>query len=85
MGRHRDPMQIMHMPERAKALCEILAPFFVEFWGTFFLVTSIGLNSLNGNPQAALGIGFTLVVIVFAGGHLSGKLRALASLLPSIL
>jgi aquaporin Z len=53
----------------------VLAPLTVEFIGTFFLVASIGFNSLNNVPAAYLapfGIGFTLVVVVFAGGHISG-------------
>jgi glycerol uptake facilitator-like aquaporin len=61
-------------------VANVLAPLTVEFIGTFFLVVSIGLNSLNlPATLAPLGIGFTLVVVVFAGGHISGKVAPLPS------
>lgn len=47
--------------------------YLVEFIGTFFLVFTIG-NSVVG-PQAALpplAIGAVLMVMVYAGGHISG-------------
>src|SRR5204862_1411428 len=40
--------------------------YITEFIGTFFLVLTIGLT---GNP---LAIGAVLMVMVFAGGHISG-------------
>jgi aquaporin Z len=45
-----------------------------EFIGTFFLVLVIGCTVLAGNPGiiAPLAIGSTLMVMVFAGGHVSG-------------
>jgi aquaporin Z len=43
-----------------------------ELIGTFFLVLSIGLT-VNGNEALApIAIGFTLMVMVYAGGRLSG-------------
>lgn len=43
-----------------------------EFIGTFFLVfTVIGAVS-SGNPLAAVGIGAVLMVMIYAGGHISG-------------
>jgi len=40
--------------------------YLMEFIGTFFLVLGIGLS---GNPAA---IGLTLMVMIYAGGHISG-------------
>ena len=40
--------------------------YLIEFIGTFFLVTTIGLT---GNP---LAIGVMLTVLVYMGGHISG-------------
>ncbi len=40
--------------------------YITEFIGTFFLVLTIGLT---GNPIA---IGAALMVMVYAGGHISG-------------
>jgi aquaporin Z len=45
-----------------------------EFIGTFFLVLTIGCTVI-GNPAGVippLAIGFALMVMVFAGGHISG-------------
>jgi aquaporin Z len=47
----------------------------VEFIGTFFLVLTIGCMVLppNANPLAGpLAIGSALMVMVYAGGHISG-------------
>lgn len=43
-----------------------------EFIGTFFLVFTIGGAVASGNPQAPVAIGAVLMVMVFAGGHISG-------------
>jgi aquaporin Z len=47
----------------------------VEFIGTFFLVFAVG-QTVKGpdgaGPLAALAIGTTLMVMVYAGGHFSG-------------
>jgi aquaporin Z len=43
--------------------------YLVEFIGTFFLVFVVGLAS---GPLAPLAIGATLMVMIFAGGHISG-------------
>jgi aquaporin Z len=45
--------------------------YLTEFIGTFFLVLSIGLSGAAG-PLAPLAIGFTLMVVVYMGGHVSG-------------
>jgi aquaporin Z len=47
----------------------------VEFIGTFFLVYTVGMatNSKTGaGALAPLAIGAVLMVMVFAGGHISG-------------
>lgn len=44
----------------------------VEFVGTFFLVSTIVFTVASGNGLAALAIGFSLMVIVYAGGPVSG-------------
>ena len=44
----------------------------VEFIGTFFLVFTVGLAVANAGDLAPLAIGSALMVMVFAGGHVSG-------------
>jgi aquaporin Z len=44
----------------------------VEFIGTFFLVFTIGMAVANAGDLAPLAIGAVLMVLVFAGGHVSG-------------
>lgn len=48
--------------------------FLSEFIGTFFLVLTIGLTVIPGNAGviAPLAIGSVLMVLVYAGGHISG-------------
>ena len=48
--------------------------YLVEFIGTFFLVLVIGLTSINPGAGviAPLAIGAVLMVMIYAGGHLSG-------------
>ena len=48
--------------------------YIVEFIGTFFLVTCIGLVVIDGpvGNLAPLAIGSMLMVMVYAGGHISG-------------
>ncbi len=48
--------------------------YIVEFIGTFFLVLTIGLTVIPGSAGAIppLAIGGVLMVMVFAGGHISG-------------
>jgi aquaporin Z len=51
-----------------------LNKYIVELIGTFFLVLTIGCTVIgNGaGPFAPLAIGAALMVMVFAGGHISG-------------
>lgn len=44
----------------------------VEFIGTFFLVLTVGLAVTYAGDLAPLAIGSALMVMVFAGGHVSG-------------
>ncbi|MEU9602442.1 aquaporin [Streptomyces sp. NPDC048109] len=44
----------------------------VEFVGTFFLVLTVGTAVLSEAPLAPLAIGAILMVMVYAGGHVSG-------------
>ena len=44
----------------------------VEAIGTFFLVFTVGAAVASGSPSAPLAIGAVLMVMVYAGGHLSG-------------
>ncbi len=47
--------------------------YITEFIGTFFLVLTIGLAVLGGaGTMAPVAIGAVLMVMVYAGGHLSG-------------
>src|SRR3981081_4679094 len=47
--------------------------YITEFIGTFFLVLTVGLTVIGGKGDfAPLAIGATLMVMIFAGGHISG-------------
>ncbi len=48
--------------------------YIVEFIGTFFLVLVVGMTVINpgAGPFAPLAIGSTLMVMVYAGGAISG-------------
>jgi aquaporin Z len=44
----------------------------VEFIGTFFLMFTVGLAVARAGTLAPLAIGSALMIMVFAGGHISG-------------
>src|ERR1700752_3322819 len=48
--------------------------YLAEFIGTFFLVLTIGCTVMGhgAGPLAPLAIGSALMVMIFAGGHISG-------------
>lgn len=49
--------------------------YITEFIGTFFFVLTIGCSVIIGGPEAVLAplaIGSALMVMVYAGGHISG-------------
>ena len=43
-----------------------------EFIGTFGLVLTVGCTGLSGAELAPIAIGASLMVLVYAGGHVSG-------------
>jgi aquaporin Z len=51
-----------------------MAKYVVEFIGTFFLVLTIGMTVINpgAGALAPLAIGSALMVMIYAGGHVSG-------------
>jgi aquaporin Z len=44
----------------------------VELIGTFFLVFTVGASVYSGSSLAPLAIGSALMVMIYAGGHISG-------------
>lgn len=48
--------------------------YLVEFIGTFFLVLTVGCTVIDkgAGPLAPIAIGAALMVMIFAGGHISG-------------
>ena len=48
------------------------AAYVTELIGTFFLVFTVGVSVLTGSPLAPVAIGAMLMVMVYAGGHISG-------------
>lgn len=46
--------------------------YIVEFIGTFFLVFTVGIAVRQGAEFAPFAIGSILMVMIFAGGHVSG-------------
>ena len=46
--------------------------YLTEFIGTFFLVLTVGLTVTQGSQFAPLAIGASLMIMVYAGGHVSG-------------
>ena len=46
--------------------------YIVEFIGTFFLVFTVGMAVRSGAALAPIAIGASLMVMIFAGGHISG-------------
>ena len=49
-----------------------MGKYLTEFIGTFFLVLTIGCTVGGKEPLAPLAIGSALMVMIFAGGHVSG-------------
>src|SRR5689334_21787777 len=46
--------------------------YVTEFIGTFGLVFTVGCAVMSGSSLAPLAIGASLMVLVYAGGHISG-------------
>ena len=53
-------------------LLPLMKKYLVEFIGTFFLVFTVGMAVRSGAALAPLAIGASLMVMIFAGGHVSG-------------
>ena len=53
---------------------ELLKKCLVEFIGAFFLIFTVGCTVFSGGEGVipAIAIGFVLMVMVYAGGHVSG-------------
>ena len=52
-----------------------MAKYIVEFIGTFFLVFTVGMTVIEpggAGEMAPLAIGSALMVMIYAGGHISG-------------
>ena len=49
-----------------------MGKYLAEFIGTFFLVLTIGCSVAGNHPLAPLAIGSALMVMIYAGGHVSG-------------
>ena len=52
-----------------------MAKYIVEFIGTFFLVFTVGMTVIapgDAGDMAPLAIGSVLMVMIYAGGHISG-------------
>src|SRR5688572_7010988 len=51
-----------------------MAKYLTEFIGTFFFVATIGFTVIapGAGDMAPLAIGAALMVMIFAGGHVSG-------------
>ena len=69
-----EPIQVLDGRE-ATDVVSVAPPgvkYVVEAIGTFFLVFTVGAAVGSASPLAPLGIGAVLMVMIYAGGHLSG-------------
>ena len=64
--------QIPVGPNPASLLAGSMNKFIVEFIGTFFLVQAVGYAALTKSALGAFAVGLMLMVMVYAGGHISG-------------
>jgi len=64
----------MDKVDRIISKIAVFKPQIVEFIGTFFLVLTVGLNSVipEDIAMAPLAIGSILMVMIYMGGHISG-------------
>lgn len=54
------------------SLCQAIAPFLAEFFGTMMLTLVIALSVAHSEVLAPLAIGAILMCVIFTYGHLSG-------------
>lgn len=59
-------------PPREAAFSAAIRKYVVEAVGTFFLVLTVGAAVYAAAPLAPLAIGAVLMVMIYAGGHISG-------------
>lgn len=57
---------------KVPAVADTTRKLVVELIGTFFLVFTVGASVYSGSPFAPLAIGTSLMVMIYAGGHISG-------------
>ncbi|MDT7773508.1 MAG: aquaporin, partial [Pseudonocardiales bacterium] len=68
-------MDVLTPPESAVThggITRTSRKLFVELIGTFFLVFTVGGSVRGGSTLAPLAIGAALMVMIYAGGHISG-------------
>jgi aquaporin Z len=70
MTTHQDAVSAV--TPHAVALEGAIRKYAVEFIGAFFLIFTVGTAVASGSPLAPLAIGSSLMVMVYAGGHISG-------------
>ena len=56
----------------APQLAAATRKYAVEFIGAFFLTFVVGVAALSGSVFTPLAAGATLMVMIYAGGHISG-------------
>jgi aquaporin Z len=69
MVTHEEVTRVVNPPEVVAGAGRKYA---VEGIGAFFLVFVVGASVMSGSPLAPVAIGVTLMVMVYAGGHISG-------------
>ncbi|MGO8680310.1 MAG: aquaporin [Limisphaerales bacterium] len=63
------------MVRHSTMLMPLEKKYLVEFIGTFFLVLTVGMTVIEpgaASDLAPLAIGSALMIMVYAGGHVSG-------------
>jgi aquaporin Z len=76
-ARWKANVEVMNVIARREVM-NVLAPtaasrkYAVELIGTFFLVLTVGVSVMRSSPLAPLAIGAVLMVMIYAGGHISG-------------
>jgi aquaporin Z len=71
MVTHQDATRAV-ASQKVVAAQGVARKYVVEFIGAFFLIFTVGTAVASGSPLAPLAIGSSLMVMVYAGGHISG-------------
>src|ERR1700758_4742626 len=66
------PVRALSFEAGAARLHPAVRKMIIEFIGTFVLVFTVGAAARSGAALAPLAIGAALMVMVYAGGHISG-------------